>query len=150
MSVQVQVTLDEIMDSPFDIQAEITNDVNESMAQLEGTNFINGDGVLACEGIMTNADISVTNSGKANDLNADTILQMFGAIKWNSYGGVKYDRIYGFNRRTWIKILQLKDGVGRYIWAQGNIEQGIPNTILGTPYAIFPDMDDVPLANIQS
>jgi len=144
LSVSVPITIEELMDSPIDMQAEITNDVNEEFAQMEGAAFINGNGTNQVQGLMsTEAGISAINSGSASNITADAILQMFGAIKWESYGNQNYDRIYTFNRRTWIKILQLKDGIGRYIWAQGNIAAGIPNSILGAQYFISPDMDDV-------
>ena len=144
LSVSVPITIEELMDSPIDMQAEITNDVNEEFAQMEGAAFINGSGTNEVQGLMsTEAGISSINSGSASNITGDAILQMFGAIKYESYGNQNYDRIYTFNRRTWIKILQLKDGVGRYIWAQGNVAAGIPNTILGSQYFISPDMDDV-------
>lgn len=143
LSIQVPITIEELMDSPFDMQAEIANDVNESFAQLEGLGFVKGDGVNQVEGIMTNDKVKSITTTKAADITADSITQMFGEIKWQSYGNQNYDRTYMFNRRTWIKILQLKDGQGRYIWSLGNIQAGLPNTILGANYIIAPDMDDV-------
>jgi len=144
LSVRVPITIEELMDSPIDMQAEIANDVNEEFAQREGYGFIKGDGVNQVEGLMSSqAGINAIASGNTTNITADAILQMFGEIKWESYGNQNYDRIYTFNRRTWIKILQLKDGVGRYIWAQGNVAAGIPNTILGAQYFISPDMDDI-------
>jgi HK97 family phage major capsid protein len=139
----VPISIEELMDSPFDMQAEIANDVNESYSQLEGYGFVKGDGVHQVEGIMTNAQVQHIPTGKATDITADSITQMFGEIKWQSYGNQNYDRTYMFNRRTWIKILQLKDGQGRYIWSLGNIQAGMPNTILGASYIIAPDMDDI-------
>lgn len=143
MNVTVPISIEELMDSPFDMQAEISNDVNESYAQMEGYGFVKGDGVHQVEGIMTNSQVKEIATGKASDITADSITQMFGEIKWQSYGSQNYDRTYMFNRRTWIKILQLKDGQGRYIWSLGNIQAGMPNTILGANYIIAPDMDDV-------
>lgn len=143
MHVTVPITIEELMDSPFDIQAEVSNDVNEEFARLEGQAFIVGDSNLQVEGLMTNADISITKTGKVAEITGDSVIEMFGAIKYQSYGNQMYDRTYGFNRRTWIKILQLKDGQGRYIWSLGNIAAGIPNSILGASYFIAPDMDDV-------
>jgi HK97 family phage major capsid protein len=144
LSVSVPITIEELMDSPIDMQAEIANDVNEEFAQREGYGFIKGNGTNQVEGLMSDTTgISSINSGSGTNVTADAILQMFGEIKWESYGNQNYDRIYTFNRRTWIKILQLKDGVGRYIWAQGNIAAGIPNSVLGAQYFISPDMDDI-------
>jgi HK97 family phage major capsid protein len=143
LSVEAPITLEELMDSPFDMQAEISNDVNETFAQLEGAGFVNGTGPTQVEGIMTNSQVASIATGKASDITADSITQMFGETKYTSYGNQMYDRTYMFNRRTWIKILQLKDGQGRYIWSLGNIEAGIPNSILGASYIIAPDMADV-------
>jgi HK97 family phage major capsid protein len=147
LQVTVPLTIEELMDSPFDMQAEVSNDVNEEFARLEGQGFVTGDDTLQVEGLMTNSQIGYTPTGKAAELTADSLLTMYGAIKYQSYGNQMYDRTYMFNRRTWIKILQLKDGIGQYIWAQGNIEKGIPNTILGASYIIAPDMPDVGAGN---
>lgn len=143
LQVTVPLTIEELMDSPFDMQAEVSNDVNEEFARIEGQGFVVGDDVLQVEGLMTNASIGATATGKAADLTTDSLIGMFGAIKYKSYGNQMYDRTYMFNRRTWVKILQLKDGIGQYTWAQNNIKEGIPSTILSASYIIAPDMPDV-------
>ena len=64
------------------------------------------------------------------------------SIKWEIYGQPQYARTYIMNKRTLIDIWNLKDGVGRYLWNEGSIINGIPATIRGENYIICPDMPD--------
>lgn len=48
-----------------------------------------------------------------------------------------------FNDKTLGALRKLKDGEGRYIWTQGDVQGGVPGNILGYRYSINQAMDDV-------
>lgn len=142
MTGKVHLSLFEQQTSAFDMQAEITNDMNESFAKTEGYGFVNGNGVLEPEGLMSNSKVQSMNSGSATELTADSLVKVYGQLKYEGYAGT-YDRTYIFNRRTWVNILLQKDGIGRYLWNQNALETGLPNAIMDQQYAIVPDMPDI-------
>jgi HK97 family phage major capsid protein len=142
LNVTCTITLEDLMDSPFDMPSLITADVVESFAQKEGAAFISGAGPNQPEGILkSSATIGVTSS-KAK-LSADDLMEMQKSIKWEIYGQPQYGRTYIMNKRTLITIWELKDGVGRYLWNEGSIANGIPATIRGENYIVAPDMPDI-------
>lgn len=48
-----------------------------------------------------------------------------------------------FNDLTLAALRKLKDGDGRYIWTQGNVQDGVPGSILGYRYSVNQAMDGV-------
>ena len=142
LNVTCTITLEDLMDSPFDMPSLITADVVESFAQKEGAAFIAGVGPNQPEGLLTNPNTTGITSAKAK-LSADDLMEMQKSIKWDIYGQAQYARTYIMNKRTLINIWELKDGVGRYLWNEGSIANGIPANIRGENYIICPDMPDI-------
>ena len=147
LGVQAQITLEMLTDSPFDMPSLITADVTESFAQAEGAAFINGNGVNQPEGILNNSKTTQYTSLNVGQLSSDDLYAMQASIKWEVYGQPQYERTYIMNKATAIKIMQMKDGVGHYMWTQGNLAAGIPNTIAGEAYIVAPDMPLVASGN---
>jgi len=139
LTVTVPITIEELADSAFDMEAEISGDIVESFNQKEGGAFISGSGFKQPEGILTNTDLTggARVSGKATEIQMDALLLLAGDLKTG------YTPVYLMNRRTTATIRTLKDGVGQYLWQVGNIAAGIPNTLNGFPLVETPDMDDI-------
>jgi HK97 family phage major capsid protein len=137
MTTEVIITLEELSDTAFNMETEISEDVAESQAQQEGAAFVNGNSVEKPEGFMFASGISEFNSGAAADITPNGLIQLIGQLKTG------YDPRYGFNRRTFATILTLEDSAGRYVFDAGNLAAGIPNTIRGFEYVIIPDMSDI-------
>ena len=109
-------------------------------AKAEGTAFISGNGVGKPEGLLTNSNIATTNSGSGTALTADGLLTLVHSLK-SEYGS---QGSFIFNRTTLGAIRKLKDSAGQYVFQAGMmLTAGVPNTILGYPYAEMPDMPDV-------
>jgi HK97 family phage major capsid protein len=51
-----------------------------------------------------------------------------------------------FNDLTLGALRKLKDGDGRYIWTQGDVQKGVPGSILGYRYSINQAMDGLTAA----
>lgn len=135
---ETRITLEELMESAFNMESEISQDMAEQFAQKEGAAFVNGTGPAANmpEGFMSVTGISEINSGAASDITMDSIIEVTGQLKTG------YNPMYAFNRRTFAKILTLK-GNDQYYWTGGNIAAGVPNQLVGHEYLITPDLPDV-------
>lgn len=136
MHVTVPVTIEMLQDSSYSIEGEILSDVQESFAQLEGAAFVSGSGSHRPEGFMTNASVAEYNTGVADGLSGDSIIEIAAQLKTG------YNPAYVLNRKTVAKVRTLKAADGHYLWTPG-LGQGNPNTINGLPYAEMIDMPDV-------
>ncbi|HEY1750385.1 MAG TPA: phage major capsid protein, partial [Caulobacteraceae bacterium] len=144
MTAIVDISLQNLEDSGFDLAAEVQGEGELQFAVAEGLEVVSGTGVDQCEGILVNADIATDTSsgiggGSATDLTTgDAVLQ----LSYNLKAGYAKNGTWVMNRKTLGKIRMLKDGLGQYIWQPG-LQFGLPNAIDGAPYADMPDMPDV-------
>jgi HK97 family phage major capsid protein len=138
MMVFTDITLELLRDSAFDMRREITADVAEDFAKLEGAAFVNGNAVSKPEGLLTNADVGFVVSGAASGLIADALYEIQGEIPTG------YNLTWMFNRKTLHKhIRTLKDGSGQYLFQANLGAKDMPNTVAGLPYVLANDMPDV-------
>ena len=138
MMVYTDITLELLRDAAFDMRREITSDVAEDFAKLEGAAFVNGNAVNKPEGLLTNADVGFTVSGNATGLTADCLYEVQGEIPTG------YNLTWMFNRKTLHKhIRTLKDGSGQYLFQPNLGSSDMPNTVAGLPYVLANDMPDV-------
>lgn len=132
------VSIEMLRDSAFDIQAQVSQDVAEEFARLEGLGFISGNAAAAQpEGLLTNASVASYNSGAAAAILADSLFGIQGEIK------AGYDLTWMFNRKTLhqnIRVLKTT-GSGEYLLQMGL--GSLPNTVAGVPYVLANDMPDV-------
>jgi HK97 family phage major capsid protein len=131
------VTVEQLNDAAFAMETEIDNDIIEELAQIEGAAFVNGDAHKKPRGIMVHPDIASINSGLANAITADSLIDITSELKDGYMGS------YMFNRRTLGEIRKLKDGQGQYLFQAGNLAAGMPNTINGFQYISAIDMPDI-------
>lgn len=134
--VYSDVTQEQLQDAGFNMESEISIDVSEDFNQLEGAAFVSGNGVKKPFGFLNDADISSVNSGVADNITADSLIDITGELK------AGYNPVYVMNRRTLADIRQLKDGAGGYLWASG-LAAGMPNTVNGDRYVSMIDMPDI-------
>lgn len=142
LSTYVDISNALLADSAGTAEAEVRLALAEDFGKKEGTAFIAGDGSLAPEGLLTNADVAYTASGNASTLGtapADLLITAMYALPaaYRSRG------TWLMNGTTLASIRKLKDGTtGTYIW-QPAFAAGQPETILGRPVVECPDMDDI-------
>lgn len=130
------ITVEMLQDSSFNMETEIMMDVTEDFAQKEGQAFVTGDGVKKPEGFINDSNIQIVTTGIANDISADSIIEIAGELKTG------YNPVYLLNRKTTAAVRQLKDGNGQYLWQPG-LAGGLPNTLNGAPYLETPDLADI-------
>lgn len=137
--VETEITVEDLMDSAFNMEEEIRSDVVERFAQVEGLAFVKGNGPNQPVGFMVAPDVPELNSGIANDIDFDN----FYSLQANLKSGYLTNAIFAMNRFTIGRVRQLKASDGHYLWTAGNLAAGVPNAIAGQAYAEFPDMDDI-------
>ncbi len=136
MMVYSDISVEMLQDSAFNMQQEISADVAEDFAKIEGNAFINGNGVKKPEGLLFNDDVSEYNSGAAAALTADSLFEIQGELK------AGYNLSYMMNRKTLNQhVRTLKDSNGQYLLQLGL--GALPNSIAGLPYVLANDMPNV-------
>jgi HK97 family phage major capsid protein len=138
MMVYTDISFELFRDSAFDMKAQITSDISEDFARLEGQAFISGNGVNKPEGLLTNSSVGETNTGSASALTGDSLYTIQGFIPTG------YNLAWMFNRKTLHgNIRTLKDSYGQYLFVPSLGSPDMPNTVAGLPYFLANDMPDV-------
>lgn len=135
---RVEVSLQMLEDSDYDLMAELREDSAEQFAVREGQESVSGTGVGQMEGFLVNPDIGFAVSGDAGKITADGLIDLFYSLK------TAYSRnaVFTLNRLSLAAVRKLKDSTGQYLWTPG-IAGNVPNTILGASYVEMPDMPNI-------
>lgn len=133
-------------DAQVDVEAWLAKKVVNRFSRLENTAFVSGNGVLQPRGFLSYAAgtptaanwqvIQRVNSGNANTVTADGIIDLVAALK-DAYTA---RAVFGMRRATQFTIRKLKDGNGQYLWQPDFAQRGRA-TLLGFPIV---DMADMP------
>lgn len=146
MYAEARISMANLEDSAFNLEAELTQDFAEQFGVTEGAEIANGDGVGKILGFLqANAagpgvPISSVNSGTAAtiadaDGGANGLMDVFYGIKT----GYSANGRWALNRNTLGQVRKMKDLSDSYIWQPG-LTAAAPPTILGAPYIECPDM----------
>lgn len=127
------ITRQMVEDSFMDIVAEVREDAMEEFAVQEGQDFISGTGNGEPEGILTNSDVSSTDSGSNTAFDFDDLIDLQTSLKQG------YNGAWMFSRQTRGYIRKLKDNDNQYLWSP-NLAANAPNTLLGDPYFLATDL----------
>lgn len=138
LNTYVDVSNSLLADSGGAAETEVRLALAEDFGQKEGLAFVSGDGVIAPEGVLTNADIGYVANGHATTLAADSLISLFYALP----ATYRNSGAWALNGTTLATIRKLKDTTGQYLW-QPSLQVGQPETILGRPVVEMVDMPDV-------
>lgn len=136
----VDISEQELEDSVFNLEQEMTQEFTEQFAKAEGGAFVTGNSVGKPEGIVTNTSVGVTPSGVSANIDANALITLYHSVKPD------YSRngTFVFNRTTLAQIRKLQDQTGNYVFQTGfSLQVGVPNTILGAPYVEATDVADI-------
>jgi HK97 family phage major capsid protein len=149
----VDVSMDDLEDSYFDLEAEVSEEAQEQFGVAEGGAFVSGNGMKRPEGFLTHPDIEQVHMENATALTANGLFDLSAALKdgYVSGGGGGQDGYIGgatwvLNRKTLYAIRKLQDQNDQYIWTPqfGAALVGQPPALIdGRPYIQAPDMPDV-------
>lgn len=124
-------------DSIFAMEALIGSLLGERLGRIANLQLTTGSGSSAPNGIVTASALGVTAAATAA-ITFDEIMNFEHSVDpaYRSAPGVGFM----FNDTTLLAVRKLKDGDGNYLWQQGNVQAGIPNTLNGRPYYINQSM----------
>jgi HK97 family phage major capsid protein len=140
---RVEISSQDLEDSVVDLEADIIEQMAEQFGVSEGTGFISGDANGKPEGIISNADViaAAVMNGGASFTNGDGLIKLRFELKEAYWAKARML----LNRLTLRDIRLLKDGNDNYLWTPGigqgaGLAQGVPATIVDTPYTLATDM----------
>jgi len=135
---------------------ELTQDSNWSWEQLLGellgerlgrranVELTTGDGSGDPNGIVTASSLGKTAAG-ASAITCDELIDLQHSVD-PAYRQSPKAR-FMFSDSTLAAIRKLKGGDGQYIWQMGDIRQGVPGALLGSPYSINQAMASIATGN---
>jgi len=120
-------------DSIFAMEQVIGDLLGERLGRIANLQLTTGSGSSAPNGVVTASSLGKTAAGVAA-VTGDEIMDLLHSVNPAHRDGPKVG--FMFNDSTLAAIRKLKDGSGNYLWQMGNVQQGIPGTLLGYNYRI--------------
>lgn len=150
-----RITMESLEDSVQDVEADLMEEIGIEFSEMEGADFITGDGVngprgFESYGIVANASyawgsVGYMPSGHASAFAAsnpsDQLIDLVHSLKRQYRGGAAWT----MNDSTLGAIRKFKDGQGNYLWgmtAPSNLMAGAVGTLLGYPVVTDDFMPD--------
>jgi HK97 family phage major capsid protein len=134
----VRISRQDLEDSAFQLESEITSEIVEQFEVLEGTEFVAGNGVGKAEGFLTNAVVAAAfvETAGSNVIAADDMVGLQYALK----EGYARNATWVMKRTTVKTVRILKEATtNAYIWQPG-LQLGQPASLLGNPVVECVDM----------
>lgn len=131
------------MDSIFNMESLLGSLLGERLGRIANSQLTTGTGSSAPNGVVTASTAGKTAAGTAA-ITADEILDLLHSVDPAYRTGPKV--AFMFNDSTLAAIRKLKDGNGNYLWQMGNVQQGVPGTLLGYRYYVNQAMDSLAAA----
>ncbi|MDX2308073.1 MAG: phage major capsid protein [Hyphomicrobium sp.] len=131
----VPISMDMLMSSAFNMEAEMIQDVFEAFANGEGYNCLFGTGVKGPKGIVADSRCEVVSTATTGVLAFEDFATIIGKMKRGQ------QIAFFMNRTTLSEIWKLKGTDGHPIWSPVPSGGTSPATIFGVPYSA--DMIDL-------
>ena len=133
----VPITRDMLMDSAFDMNAEIMDASSRAFAFGEGNGFVIGTGFKQPYGFLVDSRITQVSSQSTTGgvISPDDVLWIQGQLK-TGYNGTLI-----MNRRTHATLRMAQSSSGGYLWAPG-VNGPAMASMGGSPYVLSNSMPD--------
>lgn len=145
-------------DASFDLEGWLAERIAEKFARAEAAAFITGNGVDKPRGILsvptaanataTEAQVGFISTGVAGDFAATAPGNALIDLVYALGAPYRANAAFLMNSRVAGMVRKLRDGDGRYLWADG-LAAGEPARLLGYPVLISEDMPN-PANNAKS
>lgn len=128
-------------DSIFAMEALLGDLLGERLGRIANLQLTTGTGSSAPNGIVTASTLGKTAAG-TTAITSDEIIDLLHSVDPAYRTGPK--AAFMFNDSTLAAIRKLKDGEGNYLWQMGNVQQGVPGSLLGYRYWVNQAMASIP------
>lgn len=124
----------------FNMEQLLGSLLGERLGRIANLQLTTGDGTGDPNGIVT-ASTKGKDAAAAAAVTYDEIIDLVHSVDpaYRTSPKVRFM----FNDLTLAVLRKLKDGDGRYIWTAGDVQNGVPGTILGYRYSVNQAMDGV-------
>jgi len=147
-----RITLESLEDAVQDVESDLMEEIGIEFSEMEGQDFITGDGVngprgLHSYGIVANANYSWGSVGYvasghasafASSNPSDALIDLQHALKRQYRANASWT----MNDATLGTIRKFKDGQGNYLWAPSGLLNGAVGQLLGYPVVTDDFMPD--------
>lgn len=130
-------------DSVFNVEQLLGQLLGERLGRIANSKLTTGTGSSQPNGVVTASTLGKT-AASATAITSDEIIDLMHSVD-PAYRISPRVR-FMFNDTTLAAIRKLKDGQGNYLWQMGNVQQGVPGTLLGVPYLVNQAMDSIATA----
>jgi HK97 family phage major capsid protein len=129
----LRVSKELVDDSAFAMETILGNLLGERLGRRANLELTIGTGSSAPNGIVTASTLGKTTA-TTGAVTSDEIIDLLHSVDpaYRMSPSVRFM----FNDATLAVIRKLKDGDGNYLWQMGNIQAGVPGTLLGYNYSI--------------
>lgn len=136
------IARDLLSDTPVNLYGYLVKQYSKAFTKAENQAIINGTGTNQPTGIRNAAgvlSVAVATAATTNVLVADDVVALPFSIDVTWRAG----SCYICNTKTIKQMKLMKDGQGRYLWVNGDMTKGVPDTFNGYPVyeftQIFPE-----------
>ncbi|PKA40445.1 phage major capsid protein [Rhizobium sullae] len=129
----VKFSLELARDSIFNMESLLGQLLGERLGRIANLQLTTGDGTGDPNGVVTASSLGKTAAAVAA-VTYDEIIDLVHSVDpaYRTSPKVRFM----FNDLTLAALRKLKDGEGRYIWTHGDVQNGVPGSILGYRYSI--------------
>lgn len=139
----LRVSKELVDDSIANMERVVGELLGERMGRTANTQLTTGTGSSAPNGIVTASSLGKTAAATAA-ITSDEIIDFLHQVDPAYRASPK--AAFMFNDSTLSVIRKLKDGDGNYLWQMGNVQQGVPGTLLGYRFYINQAVDSLAAA----
>lgn len=136
----VKFSLELARDSIFNMESLLGGLLGERLGRIANLQLTTGDGGGDPNGIVT-ASTKGKDAAAQAAVTYDEIIDLVHSVD-PAYRQSPKVR-FMFNDLTLAVLRKLKDGAGNYIWTHGDVQNGVPGSILGYRYSVNQAMDGV-------
>ncbi|WP_089177265.1 phage major capsid protein [Bosea sp. AS-1] len=140
----VKFSLELARDSIFNMESLLGSLLGERLGRIANLQLTTGDGTGDPNGIVTASSLGKTAAAVAA-VTYDEIVDLIHSVD-PAYRQSPKAR-FMFNDLTLAAIRKLKDGDGKYIWTAGDVQGGVPGTLLGYRYSVNQAMANLATGN---
>jgi HK97 family phage major capsid protein len=125
-------------DSVFNMESLLGSLLGERLGRTANKQLTIGTGTNAPNGIVTASSLGKTAAAVAA-VTYDEVIDLVHSVDPAYRQSPKVRFMY--HDQTLAALRKLKDGEGRYVWSAGDVQNGVPGTLLGYRYSINQAMD---------
>jgi len=134
----IRVPFELIEDAGVDIEGELGDMLGERLGRVLAEHYATGTGTDQPEGIATAAAAGPTQT-TLGAVTYDELTEILHSVDPAHRANARWL----FNDQTLKALRQLKDNDGNPLFTRGSMADGAPETILGKPYTIVQELDDL-------